>query len=58
MPEAESYFLGNSLGPLTHAARAAVVRTLDDAAAAKLAASAENYVANSRRFARGLKKVG
>ncbi len=37
---------------------AKVVRTLDDAAAARLAASAENYVANSRRFARGLKKVG
>ena len=30
LPEAESYFLGNSLGPLTHAARAAVLRTLDD----------------------------
>ena len=30
LPEAESYFLGNSLGPLTHAARAAVMRTLDD----------------------------
>ena len=37
---------------------AKVVRTLDDAAAAKLAASAENYIANSQRFARGLKKVG
>ncbi|MDH4377854.1 MAG: gamma carbonic anhydrase family protein [Ramlibacter sp.] len=37
---------------------AKVVRTLDDAAAARLAASAENYIANSRRFARGLKKVG
>ncbi len=37
---------------------AKVVRTLDDAAAARLAASAEGYVANSRRFARGLKKVG
>ncbi len=37
---------------------AKVVRTLDDAAAAKLAASAENYVANARRFARGLKQVG
>ncbi len=37
---------------------AKVVRALDDAAAAKLAASAENYIANSHRFARGLKKVG
>jgi kynureninase len=30
LPESESYFLGNSLGPLTHAARAAVLRTLDE----------------------------
>ena len=30
LPEDESYFLGNSLGPLTHAARAAVMHTLDD----------------------------
>ena len=30
LPEHESYFLGNSLGPLTHAARAAVLKTLDD----------------------------
>ena len=30
LPESESYFLGNSLGPLTHAARAAVLHTLDD----------------------------
>lgn len=37
---------------------AKVVRMLDDEAARKLATSAENYVANSRRFARGLKKVG
>lgn len=37
---------------------AKVVRTLDNAAARKLAESAEHYVANARRFARGLKKVG
>ena len=37
---------------------AKVVRTLDDATAARLAASAESYVANSRRYARGLKKLG
>ena len=37
---------------------AKVVRTLDEAAARKLAASAENYVANARRFATGLRKVG
>ena len=30
LPENEIYFLGNSLGPLTHAAREAVVHTLDD----------------------------
>ncbi|MEJ7932274.1 gamma carbonic anhydrase family protein [Ramlibacter sp. AN1015] len=36
---------------------ARVVRTLDDAAARKLAESAEHYVANARRFARGLKKI-
>lgn len=30
LPDNESYFLGNSLGPLTHAARAAVVHTLDE----------------------------
>jgi len=29
LPEHESYFLGNSLGPLTHAARAAVMTTID-----------------------------
>lgn len=39
-------------------APAKVVRTLDDAAAAKLAESAAHYVENARRFARGLKKVG
>ncbi|TFZ05760.1 gamma carbonic anhydrase family protein [Ramlibacter henchirensis] len=37
---------------------AKVVRTLDDAAAGKLAESAAHYVENARRFARGLKKVG
>jgi carbonic anhydrase/acetyltransferase-like protein (isoleucine patch superfamily) len=35
-----------------------VVRTLDEAAAKKLAETAEHYVANARRFARGLKKIG
>ena len=30
LPDNESYFLGNSLGPLTHAARAAVVHALDE----------------------------
>ena len=30
LPAHESYFLGNSLGPLTHAARAAVLKTVDD----------------------------
>lgn len=39
-------------------APARVVRTLDDAAAQKLAQSAEHYVDNSRRFAKGLKKIG
>ena len=38
-------------------APAKVVRTLDDGAAAKLLQSAESYVANSRRFARGLRKI-
>lgn len=37
---------------------AKVVRTLDEAAAAKLARSAHGYVNNSRRFAKGLKKIG
>jgi carbonic anhydrase/acetyltransferase-like protein (isoleucine patch superfamily) len=36
---------------------AKVVRTLDDAAAQKLRQSAESYVANGRRFAKGLKKI-
>ena len=30
LPESESYFLGNSLGPLTHAARAAVMQTINE----------------------------
>ena len=38
-------------------APAKVVRTLDDAAAAKLRQSAEHYVDNARRFAKGLKKI-
>jgi carbonic anhydrase/acetyltransferase-like protein (isoleucine patch superfamily) len=38
-------------------APAKLVRTLDDAAAAKLRASAEHYVDNGRRFAKGLKKI-
>ncbi len=37
---------------------AKVVRTLDDEAARKLAQSAEGYVANARRFATGLIKIG
>lgn len=37
---------------------AKVVRTLDDAAARKLTESAQHYVANARRFAGGLKKIG
>jgi carbonic anhydrase/acetyltransferase-like protein (isoleucine patch superfamily) len=36
---------------------AKVVRTLDDAAAARLRANAEHYVNNARRFAKGLKKI-
>ena len=36
---------------------AKVVRTLDDAAAARLRQSAEHYVENGRRFAKGLKKI-
>ena len=38
-------------------APAKVVRTLDDATAAKLAQSAEHYVENAHRYARGLKKI-
>lgn len=38
-------------------APAKVVRTLDEAAAQKLALNAEHYVGNSRRFAKGLKKI-
>ncbi|CAN5546700.1 gamma carbonic anhydrase family protein [soil metagenome] len=38
-------------------APAKVVRTLDEAAVAKLQASADVYVANARRFAKGLKKI-
>ncbi len=37
---------------------AKVVRTLDDAAAARLRQSAEHYVANGQRFAKGLKRIG
>jgi carbonic anhydrase/acetyltransferase-like protein (isoleucine patch superfamily) len=36
---------------------ARVVRTLDEAAAKKLAYNAEHYVGNARRFARGMKKI-
>ena len=39
-------------------ATAKVVRTLDDEAARKLTQSAESYVANARRFATGLIKIG
>ena len=39
-------------------APAKVVRTLDDEAARKLAATALHYVENSRRFDKGLKKIG
>ncbi|MGJ7543270.1 gamma carbonic anhydrase family protein [Variovorax sp. LT1R16] len=38
-------------------APAKLVRTLDDAAAAKLRASAEHYVKNAHRFAKGLKRI-
>lgn len=36
---------------------AKVARTLDDAAAARLAMSAAHYVANGKRFAKGLKEL-
>jgi carbonic anhydrase/acetyltransferase-like protein (isoleucine patch superfamily) len=36
---------------------AKVVRTLDEASAAKLRGSAQHYVENARRFAKGLKKI-
>ncbi len=36
---------------------AKVVRTLDEATAQKLRESAEHYVANAHRFAKGLKKI-
>ena len=39
-------------------APAKVVRTLDDEAARKLAHTALHYVENSRRFDKGLKKIG
>ena len=39
-------------------APAKVVRTLDDAAAARIGKSAEHYVENARRFAKGLRKIG
>ncbi|KTT14814.1 gamma carbonic anhydrase family protein [Pseudacidovorax intermedius] len=39
-------------------APAKVVRTLDEAAAAKLRQSAQHYVQNAHRFAKGLKKIG
>jgi carbonic anhydrase/acetyltransferase-like protein (isoleucine patch superfamily) len=38
-------------------APARVVRTLDDGAAKMIAGNAAHYVANARRFARGLKKI-
>jgi len=38
-------------------APAKVVRTLDDAAARKIAESAEHYVGNARRYARGLRRI-
>lgn len=38
-------------------APARVVRTLDEAAARRIAQSAEHYVGNAHRYARGLKKI-
>jgi carbonic anhydrase/acetyltransferase-like protein (isoleucine patch superfamily) len=37
---------------------AKVVRTLDEASAARLRQTAEHYVDNARRYAKGLKKIG
>ena len=37
---------------------AKAIRTLDEASAARLIESAQNYVANWRRFAKGLQKIG
>ena len=39
-------------------APAKVVRTLDEAAVARLRGNAQHYVDNARRFAKGLKKIG
>ncbi|MBT2299429.1 gamma carbonic anhydrase family protein [Variovorax paradoxus] len=39
-------------------APAKVVRTLDEAAAARLRQNADHYVKNAQRFAKGLKKIG
>ncbi|MEJ7687309.1 MAG: gamma carbonic anhydrase family protein [Variovorax sp.] len=39
-------------------APARVVRTLDDAAAARLTQNAEHYVENASRFRKGLRKIG
>jgi carbonic anhydrase/acetyltransferase-like protein (isoleucine patch superfamily) len=38
-------------------APAKVVRTLDEAAVAKLRQSAQHYVENGRRYAKGLRKI-
>jgi len=38
-------------------APAKVVRTLDEAAAARLRQSAQHYVENARRYAKGLRKI-
>jgi len=35
-----------------------VVRTLDEATAERLRKSADHYVENAHRFAKGLKKIG
>ena len=39
-------------------APAKVVRVLDEAAAARLRQSAEHYVTNGQRYARGLRRIG